>query len=253
MNFVWAIVRREVKSYFVSPLAYTATAVFLVIQGVFFVAALAQYNRIRVQAAQNPLLQVPGAEDIVRSFFGTDVVYAVMLIVPLLTMRLLADERRQHTAELLLTAPMTTRHLVVGKFLGSVVVLLLMLVLSCWMPILLYFWGDADIGVIALGFVGALLYGSFVIGVGLLASSLTESAFVAALLALLFIAGFTWLGSQATELPLIGKNLDQFTPLTNLGLLSQGVLDTHALVYFLTMIAFVLDLTARVLDSQRWR
>ncbi len=252
MNFVWSLVRREVKSYFVSPLAYTAIAVFLFIQGVFFSASLTHYQSLRIRAAQN-LGQVPGAEDIVRSFFGTDIVYSLMLIVPLLTMRLLADERRQHTAELLLTAPMTTRHLVLGKFLGSVVVLIVMLVLSLWMPFLLHGWGDADLGVIFAGFIGALLYGSFVLAVGLLASSLTESAFVAAILALLFVAGATWLGSQATLIPFIGKNLDQFTPLTNLGLLAQGVVDTHALVYFGTMILFVLDLTARVVDSQRWR
>lgn len=253
MSYIWALVRREVKSYFVSPLAYTAIAVFLVIQGVLFAGALMEYNRQRIAAAQNPLAQLPGAEAIVRGFFGSDVLWALVVIVPLLTMRLLADERRQHTAELLLTAPMTTRQLVTGKFLGSFVVLVVMLAMTLWMPLLLIVWGDADPGVIVSGLLGALLYGAFLLALGLLASSLTESPFVAAIVALLFIAGVTFLGIQATNLPVIGRNLDQFTPASNLAQLAQGVIDTHAVVYFVSMVVFVLDLTARVVDSQRWR
>ena len=253
MRFVWAVVRREVKSYFVSPLAYTAIAVFLAIQGVLFAAALVQYNALRIQAAQNPLLKLPGAEIVIRDFFGSDVLWALVVIVPLLTMRLLADERRQHTAELLLTAPMTTRQLVVGKFLGSLVVLVVMLLMTLWMPLLVLAWGDADPGVLVSGLLGAVLYGAFLLALGLLASSLTESPFVAAIIAVLFIAGVTFLGIQATNLPVIGRNLDQFTPAANLAEMAQGVIDSHALVYFLSMITFVIELTARVVDSQRWR
>jgi ABC-2 type transport system permease protein len=253
VKFVWAVFRREVKSYFVSPLAYTAIAVFLIIQGVLFAAALNTYQMLRIRAAQNPLMEVPGPEALIRDFFGTDVIYALLLIVPLLTMRLLAEERKQHTAELLLTAPMTTRQLVAGKFLGSVFILVVMLVLALWMPALVIAWGDADTGVLLTGLVGAFLYGAFLLAIGLLASSLTESPFVAAILAMCFVAGFTWVGTQAAELPYIGKNLDRFTPLTNLGVFAQGVFDSHAFVYFVSMVLFVLDLTARVVDSQRWR
>lgn len=253
MSFVWAIVSREVKSYFVSPLAYTAIAVFLLIQGGFYVMALANFQMMRIEAAQNPLMELPGPETLIRTFYGSDAVWTLIFIVPLLTMRLLAEERKQHTAEMLLTAPMTTRHLVAGKFLGSVVVLVLMLALSVWMPAILVAWGDADPSVIYTGLLGALLYGCFLLAVGLLASSLTESAFVAAILALLILGIFTWAGTQAAEVPLIGKTLAQVTPVKNLTELAKGVFDTHAVVYFLSMIVFVLDLTARVLDSQRWR
>ncbi len=248
MNFIWALFRREVKSYFVSPLAYTAIAVFLAIQGVLFVAALGQYQSLRIQAAQNPLVQLPGAEVLIRDFFGADVLWALIMIVPLLTMRLLADERRQYTAELLLTAPMSTRQLIVGKYLGSVLVLLVMLTMALWMPMLILAWGDADPGVLLAGLLGAFLYGSFLLALGLLASSLTENPFIAAILALMFIAGVTWIGVQAANLPVIGRNLDQFTPASNLADLAQGVVDSHALVYFASVVIFVLELTARVVD-----
>lgn len=253
MSFVWAIVRREVKSYFVSPLAYTAIAVFLAAQGFLYFLSLQQYQAQRLAAAQDPLRTVPGVEMIIRTFFGTDVLYPLMLIVPLLTMRLLAEERKQHTAELLLTAPMTTRQLITGKFLGSFFVLMLMIILSLWMPLLIVLWGDADTGVLFSGLLGALLFGAFVLAVGLFASSLTESPFVAAIGALALVAAVIWAGAQASRLPLIGKELDQFTPMTNLATLAQGVIDTHAIVYFISVIVFLLDLTARVVDSQRWR
>jgi ABC-2 type transport system permease protein len=253
MKFVWAIFRRELKSYFTAPLAYIAISVFFLIQGVLFAGALIAYEGVRLDAAQNPLVEVPGPESIIRGTLGQDIIWALLLIVPLLTMRLLADERRQHTAELLLTAPMTTRQLVGGKFLGSLFVLVVMVVGVSWMQLLLVPWGDADLAVIVTGLLGALLYGALMLAVGLLASSLTESPFVAALLALLFVAALTFGGMQAEEIPFIGKDLDQFTPATNLGVLAQGVIDSHALVYFASMVLFTLEVTSRVVDSQRWR
>ncbi len=253
MRFVWALFKREVKSYFVSPVAYTAIAVFLAIQGVLFMAALSQYQRLVIKAATNPLLQVPGAEAIVRSMFGSDLIWALLLIVPLLTMRLLAEERKQHTAELLLTAPMTTRQLVLGKFLGSTFVLVVMLLLAGWMPLLLRAWGDADPAPIVTGYLGALLYGMLLLAIGLLASSLTDSAFLAAFLALVFVVVLNVAGNMASQVPVIGQNLQQLTPTANLGRLAQGVIDSQAVIYFLSTTAFVLDLTARVVDSQRWR
>ncbi len=253
MNFVWAVFKRELKSYFVSPLAYVAIAVFLLVQGLLFAWALRAYEMARIRAASNPMAQVVPVETLIRSLLGDDLIWALFLIVPLLTMRLLAEERRQHTAELLLTAPMTTRQLVLGKFLGSTAVLLVMLGLTAWMPLTLRMWGNCDPGVIMAGFLGAVLYGAFLMAVGLLASSLTESIMVAAFITLLLVAVINVLGPLASTLPYIGGSLEQFTPVGALQRLARGVLDSQALIYFLTCTYFVLDLTARVVDSQRWR
>ena len=253
MSFVWAIFRRELKSYFVSPLAYTAIGVFVAFQGTLFFMALGQYEHLRLSAATNPLVEVPGAEMIVRSFLGEDVIWTLLLIVPLLTMRLLAEEKRQHTAELLLTAPMTTRQLVIGKFFGSCAILAVMLLITTWMPALLLGWGNIDPAPMITGYLGALLYGALLLAIGLLASSLTDSSMLAAFFALLMMALVNLGGVLAQKIPYIGQNLEQFTPSANLTLLARGVLDTQPLVFFAAKILFILDLTARVVDSQRWR
>lgn len=253
MSRVWAIFKREVRSYVSSPLAYAAVAVFLAIQGVLFAYALGAYTQARIRAAANPMVQLPPVEALVRNSLGDDIIWALLLIVPLLTMRLLAEERRQHTAELLLTAPMTTRALVAGKFLGALAVLATMLAASAWMPIALYVWGGADPAVIWAGYLGALLYGSFLLAIGLLASSLTESIMLAAFFSLLLVILVNVASPLAVRIPHIGPSLEQFTPVQNLHAIARGVLGSQPLVYFVTMTLFVLDLTARVVDSQRWR
>jgi ABC-2 type transport system permease protein len=253
VSFVWAILRREVRSYLVSPLTYTAIAVFIVFQGVAFFFALGEYERMRLSAAQNPMMTVPGTESLVRGFLGHDIIWTMLVIVPLVTMRLLSEERRQRTADLLLTAPLTTRQLVIGKYVGALCLLVAMLVLTAWMPLLLGFWGDIDHAPLLTGYLGAFLYGALLIAIGLLASSLTESVMIAAFLTLLMIAGVNVAGVLATEVPIIGYSLEKFTPSGNLQLLAQGVIDTLPLVFFASTIAFVVELTARIVDSQRWR
>lgn len=253
MSFIWAMFKRELKSYFVSPLAYTAIAVYLAITGFVFILQLLSYERMRIQAAQNPLLDVPGAEMLVRSMLGSDVVWALLFIVPLLTMRMIAEERQKHTVELLLTAPMTTQQLVIGKYLGSVFVLVVMLGLSGWMPMLLRQWGGADFAPILTGYAGAFLYGGFLLSIGLLASSLTASPFLAAFLSLVFLVAVNVVGWVAPQVPLVGENLEQFTPGANLNSLARGVIDSQAVGYFVSLTMLVLFITAKVVDSQRWR
>jgi ABC-2 type transport system permease protein len=252
VNFVWAVFKREVRSYFVSPLAYTAMAVFLMIMGVLFFAALNAYNQQRLMALRT-LAKVTPPESLITSLLGDDAVWALLIIVPLLTMRLLAEERRQHTAELLLTAPMTTRHIVWGKFFGSVFMLMCMLALTAWMPLTLVRLGDADPSRVWSGYIGALLYGALLLSLGLLASSLTESPFLAALIALLLTAVASVAGGLAEMIPVVGSELRQFTPAENLATFASGVIETQAVVFFVTVTAFLLEITAGVVDSQRWR
>lgn len=252
MNFIWAVFKRELRSYFVSPLAYTAIATFLALMGALFLMSLNAYEALRIRSATT-LRPVPGAESLVKDLLGNDIIWSLVLIVPLLTMRLLAEERRQHTAELLLTAPMTTRQLILGKFLGSLFILSAMLGMCFWMPLLMRLWGDADPGPIVTGYIGAFLYGAFLLAVGLLASSLTESPFQSAILAFVFLAILNMSGFAVAAVPVIGPGLEQFSPLTNLISLAQGTIQTQAVIYFLSLTVFMLDLTARVVDSQRWR
>jgi ABC-2 type transport system permease protein len=252
MNFIAAIFRRELKSYFVSPLAYAAIAAYLIIMGLFFLLALNSYQTLRIRAAQS-LQRIPGVDILVTNLLSSDSTWPLILIVPLLTMRLLAEERRQHTAELLLTAPITTRHIVWGKFLGAWFILACMLLLSIWMPLTLWKLGDADPARIVSGCAGALLYGGLVLALGLLASSLTESPFLAAILALVLTAASSFLTGLAGAVPVIGATLTQFTPGANLATFASGVIETQALIYFVSITIMFNEITAGVIDSQRWR
>lgn len=253
MRAAWAIVKRELRSYLVSPVSYTAIMVFLLIQGGLFILSLRSYQSMMLRATVDPRIEVPTAGVLVQTMLGTDIIWSLLIIVPLVTMQLLAGEKQRHTAELLLTAPITTRQIVAGKFAGALVMLAVMLTLTGWMVGVLRVWGDADPAPILVGYLGAFLFGAFTLALGLLASSLTESPFQSALLALVLLVVAYAAGSLAPMVPYIGQDLEQFTPTANVGRLSRGVIDSQALVYFLSLTYLVLDLTARVLDSQRWR
>jgi ABC-2 type transport system permease protein len=132
-------------------------------------------------------------------------------------------------------------------------VLLVMLAMMSWMPLFLVIHGGADPARFYSGMVGAALYGGTLLALGLLASSLTESPFLAALIALVLTAVASVAGGLAELIPVIGSQLRQFTPGENLGTFASGVVETQAVVYFATVIAFLLEITASVVDSQRWR
>jgi ABC-2 type transport system permease protein len=249
MRGAWAIMKRELLSYFHSPVAYVAIVVFLLLRAIAFAGQLLLLLQFQAtQQAQN--LE---AEQVLRDMYGSDVVWALLLIVPLLTMRLLSEERSQHTAELLLTAPISTTQIVLGKFLAALIVVAVMVLFGLGIPVLFIAYTGASWLPVIAGIGATLLFGAVLIGVGLLASSLTESQFVAAMLGVAFNLILYLFGSLVTKVPLIGASLDQFSVLTNLEHLGRGVVDTSAILFFVTTSALFLFLTSRLLDSQRWR
>src|SRR5579875_374292 len=164
MGNIVAIARRELMSYYGSFLFYVVTAAFLVITGFFFAVTVAFSRSAQVA----PLFQT---------------MYTIMLLVaPILTMRLLAEEQRTGTIELLLTSPVRDAELVLGKFLAGLGLLVSMLVLTGFYPLLLALYGNPDRGGIIGGYLGALLFGGLAIAVGLFTSSLTQNQIVAAVL-----------------------------------------------------------------------
>jgi ABC-2 type transport system permease protein len=249
VNGAWTIAKREIRAYFQSPVAYAAIIIFLLLRGLLFLFQI----RMIVELQLTMEARIPPAEQILRQMFGGDIFLPLLLIVPLLTMRLLSEERSQHTAELLLTAPIGTAQVVLGKFLAAFTVLLVMVLLSVGTPALFIAYTGASWLPVGAGLVATLLLGSVFLAVGLMASSLTESQFVAAVLAVAFNLFVFMLGTRAAKLPLIGTYLDQFSMTTNMENLVRGVVDTSALLYFFSTTALFLFLTSRLLDSQRWR
>ena len=235
MKNMTAITIKEFKSYLASPMAYVVTGIFLVLTGVFFSTSSATYYETSI----NGFLQ-PGN-------------ILLLLLAAVLTMRLLAEEKKMGTLELLLTAPIRDREVILGKFLGSLCVLMVMLVLTFYYPLLLISFGDPDIGPIATGYLGLFLLGGVSLAVGLFASSLTSNQIVAAVVAGGVLFALWFVGLAATFLPealaeVIGSlSLSYYFPD-----FMMGVIDTRGIIYYLSITALFLFLAIRSLENSRW-
>lgn len=254
---VWAIVEKEWRHYFGSPIAYVALMVWTLLFGIFFYFAFSLFLRQSMMAAQQ--MEFGGGpkmslnEWLIRPVLHNMAVVALFL-APMLTMRLFAEEKRQGTIELLATSPLTSMQIILGKFLGAMGLFTAMLALSL-IHIGVVFWrGNPEPLPILTTYLGLLLMGGCFVSLGLLISSLTRNQIVAGmatfgvflmLWVINWIASFTGPTTQAVLNYLsITDHLDDFT---------RGIIDTKHLVYYISFIAFGLFLTARSVDSERWR
>jgi ABC-2 type transport system permease protein len=232
-----AIAWKETKSYFSTPMAYVVGAMFLVLTGIFFVFDVTR----------------PFAEASVRSFINWASFFTLFLS-PLLTMRLLAEEQKMGTLELLLTAPVRDWEVVLGKYFASLIILVATLALTSYYVLLLYAFGDPDTGPVLSAYLGLLLFGATTLAVGLLASSLSGNQIVAAVvgIAVLLTMAFTdrvaALVSGVTENVLNGISMN-----AHFGDFTRGVIDTSHVVYYISVAAVFLFLTVRSLETRRWR
>lgn len=235
MKTVFAIAGKEFKSYLASPMAYVVTGIFLAATGFFFGISPTTYT----QTSINGFLQ-PG-------------VILILLFAPLLTMRLLAEERKLGTIELLLTAPVRDSQVILGKYLGSLYVLTVMLALTLYYPLLLIIFGDPDIGPIFTGYIGLLLIGYTALAIGLFASSLTSNQIVAAVVAIGILLALYFVGFSASFLPkALGDVIGFFSLSFYFPDFLRGIIDTRGIVYYLSMTALFLFLAVRSLESSRW-
>jgi len=233
---VFAIARRELASYFSSPLAYVVTALFLVLAGLFFSLTVINVR----QATLRPVLQN---------------LYTIMLLLtPALTMRLLSEEQRTGTMELLLTAPIRELDIVIGKFLAGIGFFAVMISLTLIHPLFLAIYGSPDQGSVLSGYVGVILFGAAIVAIGLFTSSLTPNpmiAYISAFVILLVLWVIDNVGS------LVGGDLGAAITYTALfphfNDLTRGLIDTKDVVYFVSLAAAALFLTWRSLEARRWR
>jgi ABC-2 type transport system permease protein len=234
---VGAIVRKELYSYLVSPMAYVVAAVFLLINGLIFFLILAQGF----------------AEPNLRALLPTTA-FLLLLVIPVLTMRLLAEERSTGTIELLMTFPITDSQVVIGKYLATMIVYLLMLVPTLTYVAVIKVYGNSEWGPLITAYLGLILLGGAMVAVGLFTSSLARNQIVAAVigigvLLLLWVLGAAAgvLGPRVSSLVAYLSFSDHFQ---NFG---QGVVELKDVVFYLSFIAGALFVTVRVLESGRWR
>ncbi len=257
MTGISAMLRKEMRIYVATPIFYLTGFFFLVLGGFFFYSNVARYNLVSLQAAQliaqNPL----AASQLNAQTFVFQPLFEVMAIiflfmVPLVTMRLLAEEKRSGTAELLFTDPLTDWAVILGKYLAALFVYLIFL--ACTVSYALVFSGVAklDWGALASGYVGLILVGGAFLALGLLTSSLTQNQIVAGVAAFALLLLFWLIGWQQETTGFAGV-LTALSLAEHYSNFPRGVVDTRDLIYYLSFIFFFLFLTKRQLESRRWR
>lgn len=246
MGGTLATLGRELRAYFFSPLAYVVLAFFLLVNGYVFWLILSYLNDPRARAGA-PL----------ELFFGQTIFFWLVLlfVAPILTMRLVAEERKTGTIELLMTAPISETQVVLGKYAAA-----LAFYLFLWLPTLTYvavveYHGSVDWGPVASGYLGVIGIGALFLAFGLFASALAKNQIVAAIVAfagLMVLFTFGLLenlvtGEAAKEIfgyLNLWQHMDEF---------SKGIVDTRRLVYYLSASALLVFLTGRVLAAKKWR
>jgi ABC-2 type transport system permease protein len=254
---VLTIAGRELRSYFVSPIAYVVLTGFLLLGGWFFFNLLARFNMLLTiySAQQNPqILQRLNLNEFVIAPLLHNLSVVLVILVPMITMRTLAEEKKAGTYELLLTSPLRISEIVLGKFLGSFVFVALMVALTGVYPLILFAYGNPETGVVLGGYLGLLLLATSFVAVGILTSSFTDNQIIAAvscLVSLLLLYIIAWPADNAGET--IGALLRYVSLTEHFAQMVKGVIDSKDLVYFATVIVLALFLTHRSVESIRWR
>ncbi len=255
MSNVLAIAQKELRSYFVSPIAYVVIGLFAVLFGVFFLSSLSFILRVSLQAGM-----MQGAppinlnEYMIRPLFGNTGVI-LLFVLPMITMRSYAEETRSGTIELLLSSPLTDMEIILGKFLGALTLYAMMLAVTGVHMGFLFYYGEPELAPVLSGYLGLLLMGASFISIGLLISSATKNQVVAGMITfavLLLFWVISWLGDPAAG-STSSQVLAYLSVLDHFDDFSKGVIDTSHLVYYLSFITFGLFLTAKSVDSVRWR
>ena len=237
MRTVQAVAWKEIQIYFGSPTAYIVGLIFLALTGFFF--------------AQDLGVAFPEAS--LSNFFqGATII--LILMAPALTMRLLAEEQKMGTIELLLTAPVRDWEVVLGKYLASLVFLLATLLLTIYYTILLIVFASPDMGPIYAGYLGLVLYAAASLSVGMLASTLTSNQIVAAVVAMGILLALYFVDAASGIAGGLGSTLiDEIGIKSHFDDFERGVIDTKHIVYYVSLTTFFLFLTIRALESRRWR
>jgi ABC-2 type transport system permease protein len=229
------IARRELGAFFVSPVAYIIGAAFLFITGLFFFFTVA----------------LSGVATLVQVFSVISIV--LLFVAPILTMRLLAEEARTGTLELLLTSPVRDWEVIIGKFLAAFIFLLAMLIPTLYYLFLLTRYGNPDIPVTFSGYLGVLLLGAMLLSFGTLTSALSSNQIIAAILGVTLSLAFWLAGALGTAFQ--GRLGDLFEYLSLQNHFSDfmlGLITSTNVVYFLSVTATALFLATRVLEVRRW-
>lgn len=254
MRNILIICQKELNSYFASPIAYGLMAFFAAIAGYFFYVATAIFVTRGMEAqmmGQNFPMDVN--EWVIRPVLMNVSVIGLFMI-PMITMRLFAEEKRSGTIELLATSPVRDTEIIVGKWLAALILYTSILAISALNLAVLFFYGEPDLMPIVVGYLGLILQGGALLAIGTFISTMTKNQIIAgtatfAVCLLLWV--FDWMSSydQSTW----AQVMSYISVVTHFDAFSKGVLDSKDIVFYISVIFFGLFMTARSMESLRWR
>jgi len=252
MRNIAAITQRELNAYFVSPIAYVMIGFFLLLFGYFYSVPLYYFVQQSAQMGQNPGPMNMNQQLIGPTLMNTTVI--MLFFFPLLTMRTYSEEKRSGTMELLLTSPVKDVEIILGKFLGALLLYIAMIALTVVHIAILFYFSDPEWKPIVTAYLGLILMASCFLSVGMFISSLTKNQIVAAMATFavfLMLWVISWIGTffgPTTQAVL------QYLSLTgHFDDFAKGIIDTKHVIYYLSFMISGLFLTAKSVDSERWR
>ena len=259
MRNSYHIYMRELRSYFVSPIAYVVIALFLAISGIFFYLLLQSFIQMSfrmMMQAQQFQMQVPAMninQMVIRSLF-LNMSIITLFMLPMITMKLFSEEKRSGTIELLFTSPITNWEIVIGKFFAALTVYITMILGTVSYVSVLFIYGNPELMPVISGYLGLILMGAMTVAIGGLISALTENQIIAAVgcfgtMMILWFVGFAS-GFVGPELGAIIKYLSVMEHFTDF---AKGVIDSSHMVFYLSFAFFSLFLTYQAVESAKWR
>ena len=253
MKKVWVIAAKEYKTYFTGPIAYVVMALFFFLMSFMFTNIFSAFASHSVQ-----MMMQGGGMSLTDYVFGPEfgnVNVVLLIMVPALTMRLFAEEKKNRTMDLLMTSPLTATEIVVGKFIAGVLIVWTILATLAIYPLVVRFFSAFDKGPVLTSFFGIGLISAVYIAIGIFASSLTENVIIAYFVAFV-ISLFFWVigwASASVEGSVAQTVLNHLSIVSHFAEFTKGTVDTGAVVYYLSVVFFFCFLTNRVVESSRWR
>jgi len=235
-NHIAILCKKELKGYFDSPIAYIVITIFLLISGWFFFSDLFLVNQASL-----------------RNLFSI-VPFIFMFFVPAVTMRLISEEKRSGTIELLLTLPVRDHEIILGKFLAGMILISVSVILTLVYTLTLSGLGDLDAGSVVAGYIGLIFLGATYVSVGVFTSSLTQNQVVAFITSFLIIFILFMLNKVLIFVPSFLASFFEYLSVDyHFSNISRGVIDSRDLIYYLSIIFLFLFLSVRALESRKWR
>jgi len=238
MRNTLAVFKKEYKTYFNTPIAYIIITVFLLITNWLFYKGFFLINQATM-----------------RSFFGS-MPWIFLFFVPAITMRLWAEEKRSGAIELIMTLPLKDIEVILGKYLASLVFLIITILLTLSIPITLSYMGEPDNGPIIGGYLGIIFLGSAYLAIGAFISSLTKNQIIAFILSIAVCFGLFIVGENIVLMNVpyfIAPFLEYMGLGSHFASISRGVIDTRDIIYYLSIVVFFIYLNIRSVESRKWR